>query len=80
MDVLKVDDLPFLVLLGHDAPDFAILLRDALSPAAAAISNDDEAGPSGMDNDDDMTPGATIWSVDVEFQAAQSTNSMLEAA
>lgn len=57
MDMLKVDDLPFQVLLGRDAPDFDILFRDALSPATAAISDNNDAGPSGMDNNNDITPG-----------------------
>lgn len=40
------------------------------------ISDDDKAGPSSLCDDDNMTPSAT--SVDMEFQAAQSTDPTLE--
>lgn len=80
------------MLLGRDASDFDVLLRDPLLPASTAISDNDDTGPSGLncDNDDtgpsglgednDMTPGATGWSVDTDFQAAQATGPTLELA
>lgn len=80
MDMLKVDDLSFPVLLSHNAPDFDVLLRDALPPATTAGSKDEEARPSNMDSDNDGTPGAVGWSINAEFQAAQSTDPTLEAA
>lgn len=78
--MLKVDDLPFPVLLGRDAPDFEVLLKDAINLATAALSEDEEAGSSNRDYNDDGLTEATGWSVNAEFQKAQSTDPTLEAA
>lgn len=76
MDILKVDDLLFPVSLGCD-----IVLKNAIETSSIALSDDDtEAGPSGVDNDDDLVPGATGWSVDTDFQEAQMTDPTLEPA
>lgn len=37
IDILKVDDLLFPVLLGRDAPNFDVILRNALTTTAAAV-------------------------------------------
>lgn len=92
MDILKVPDLPFPVLLAWDAPNFGMLLKGALPPIFAALSDDEEAGPSGLGNydvddagpsssyvDDGTSPSATGWSIDTAFQTAQSTNRTLES-
>lgn len=67
MDTLKVDDLLFPMLLGRDAPDFDILLCDAISTVSATVSDDDKAGPSGLGDDTDLMPGVTGWKVNTAF-------------
>lgn len=39
MEILKVDDLPFPVLLGRDAPAFGTLLCSALPRLTAAMDD-----------------------------------------
>lgn len=81
MDILKVNDIPFPVLLSCDTPVFDILLRDAMSTSSTAISdNDEEARPSGTGCDDNRAPGVIGWSVDTNFQKEQMTYPTLEPA
>lgn len=51
MDLLMVNDLPFPVLLGHDAPDFDVLLCVTSLHASVALSNDEKVGFSGLGTD-----------------------------
>lgn len=80
MEVLKVDELPFPVLLGRDTPKFEALLRNAINPPTATLSKDEEAGPSNKGDDDDGPAEAAGWSVDLEFQNAQSSGAFLAPA
>lgn len=45
VEVLKVDDLPFLILLGRDAPTFGALIRAALRCLTAVLQEDEPTGP-----------------------------------
>lgn len=56
------------------------MLRDAILTISAAVSNDDEAGPSRLGDDTDLTPGTTGWSDDITFREAQLADPMLEPA
>lgn len=80
-DMMKVDDLPFPVLLGRDAPAFAELLRAALQPRAHAIDSDDKKpGPSTREptadnyEETESDVDAVSWEMDERFQDAQETD------
>lgn len=80
MEVLKVDYLPYLVLFVHDVPDFETLLKNAINPTAATLSEDEEAGPNNKRDDNKGPIEAAGWSVDPEFLEAQSSDASLEPA
>lgn len=55
MGILKVDYLPFPILLGRDAPDFEKVLRNAMEATSISVSEGDaEAGPSGVEDNEDL--------------------------
>lgn len=45
VEVLKVYDLPFPVLLGRDAPAFSTLIRSALPQMAVIVDEEERQGP-----------------------------------
>lgn len=74
LDILKVNDLPFLVLLGRDAPAFGALIRAALPSTATVASEDEEPGPSEpRDNKPPYDP--STWGDDDDFQRAPGRRS-----
>lgn len=81
MAILKVDDLPFPVLLGRDAPDFKVLLQRAMEPAAVTVSKEDSTKETNrVDDEEGLLSGATGWSTDPAFQAAQENDPSLDTA
>lgn len=73
LDMLKVDNLPFPILLGHDDPAFITLVQAA--HATTATNDEEEPGPSEPFNEpfDNATPGST----DSSFQKAQDEHPMM---
>lgn len=73
MDIVKVEDLPFPILLGRDAPAFTELPQAALPQVMAMTSDDEEPGPSqARDTQEPLDPSA--WSQDDEFQRVQTAD------
>lgn len=66
VEVLKVDYLPFPVLLGRDTPGFAHLVRTVLAPTTAILVEDEQPGPSGLAEQAETLP-STNWDTDEDF-------------
>lgn len=76
VEVLKVDDLPFPVLLGRDAPSFALLVRSALAQMTAILDEEEQPEPSGLSAEAEFFPSSN-WDMDVEFLRAQENDPTL---
>lgn len=61
-ELLKVDDLPFLILLGRDAPGFTTLLRMAMQEVAVVDKElcEAEEGPEPTNDGDQIQ---TTWAL-----------------
>lgn len=76
VEVLKVDNLPFLILLGRDTPTFNVLLYSVLPHLLAVVDKDVQPGPSG-------TPviepplSTSLWDVDADYLRPQAVDPML---
>lgn len=68
VEVFKVGDLPFPLLLGRDAPSFGDLIRAAL-PTVTALSQEMEEEPAGPSNaSHDIDPEEEVrWESDAQF-------------
>lgn len=80
VEVLKVDDLPFPVLLGRYAPAFGDLLRLALPRITMVLHEDEQAGPSGTSPDADAdidTRDDTRWEAYDDFLNLQGADPTL---
>lgn len=75
-DILKVDDLPFLVLLGRDTPAFKALIQAALPQTAALVSEEEEPGPS-TSPANPRPLDSYLWEDNADFRRAQDTNPSL---
>lgn len=75
-ELLKVEDLPFTILLGRDAPGFGALFQAALQELSAAIEelSDGEEGPSSTSN---LHPDAAAWTIDPDFLQAHKDDDTL---
>lgn len=69
-DLLKVDDLPFPVLLGQDAPGFAALVQKAMQEVAEEDVATDKETPEHEHSDG---PIPSTWVLDPQFLQAQKT-------
>lgn len=75
-NILKVDDLPFPVLLGRDATEISALLQAVLPWLMALVSDDEELRPSRpRDHREPLTPAT--WSDDSNFQNVQEKDPTL---
>lgn len=70
LDILKVDDLPFPVLLGHDGPTFSSLVSAALLEVAAT---EEEQQPGSSIECGEAPPlSPDPWEEDADFQQVQN--------
>lgn len=76
VEVLKVDDLPFPMLLGQDAPGFARLVRSALAHTTAVVEDDEQLGPSNLSEPTETLLFAS-WDTDEEFFRAEEIDPTL---
>lgn len=66
VEVLKVDDLPFPILLGRDACVFNVLLRSAMPRLTAVVEEDAQPGPSGTQVDEPPL-STSPWNADAYY-------------
>lgn len=79
VEVLKVDDLPFPVLLGRDAPAFDTLVHSSLPRLAAVMDEEEQPGSSRVCVDDPKMQTLT-WDTDKDFLRRQETAPILSLA
>lgn len=76
VEVLKVENLPFPILLGRDMPAFGTLVRSSLPRLAAVMDEEEQPGCSGVQMDEpQMQPPA--WDADKDFLRMKETNPTL---
>lgn len=76
MEVLKLDDLPFPVLLGCDAPGFHHLVRTALTLTTAILEKEEQSGRSSL-SERAKTLLFANWDTEKEFLRAEETDPTL---
>lgn len=76
VEVLKVDDLPFPILLGRDTPAFGVLVHSTLPRLTAVLHEKEQPGPSGVQpGEPSMEP--LMWETDADFLRLQGTDPTL---
>lgn len=60
VEILKVNDLPFPLLLGREVPAFGSLVRSALPQLTVVLQGDDRPGP-GISQQDEMPVESETW-------------------
>lgn len=80
VEVLLTDELPYLLLLGHDVPTFHSLVQQAVQQLSEQEKDPEEERPShrsqGPNPMDNLTPD---WSLSPEFCRAQEQDPTLES-
>lgn len=75
-ELLKVDDLPFPVLLGRDAPGFLALVQTAVQKVAVAEEDLDVAVGT-LSQAEGYDPGQSVWVLDSLLLQEQQTDDTL---
>lgn len=77
LEVLKVEELPFPVLLGRDFPGFSNLVRSTTQNMALLEAEEDDTllGSSSQSTD---APDRNLWEMDPVFLHTQQTGLMLD--
>lgn len=75
LDILKVDELPFPVLLDHDTAGFGTLVQNAIHDVDFV---EDEEMPSGSMDSPTGKTSQTAWAVDPIFLQTQQEDDTLD--